>query len=410
MGILLNKANPTIMHIDLNSCFATVEQQAHPHLRGKPIVIAAYPTNGGCILASSIEAKKLGIKTGMRVYEAKQIYPNVVICDTDPIMVRDVHSKFMKIFQDYSPKVIPKSIDEAIIDFSPVLSKTTDLIAIGNEIKNRIRKEIGDWISCNIGIATNRFLAKLASSLHKPNGLDLIDYKNLKQVYSSIKLTDLHGISIHFEFRLNANGINSPLDFFQAEANFLKKNVFQSIIGYYWHLRLHGWEIDDFESTRKSFGQEYSLKEKTEDPEKLKKIIMKLCEKMGRRLRQSNQAASGIHLGILYHDYSFWHKGKKLHRSISSTKNIFEEIMILFFLQQKIGIVSKISISCFSLSQNNNLQLALIDLGEEKNNKISEALDVINNRFGEFTIAPAIMMKMKDTVIDRIAFGKSGLF
>ena len=107
------------MHVDLNSCFATAEQQAYPHLRGKPLVIAAYKTDHGCILSPSIEAKKLGIKTGMKVFEAKQICPNVIIRDTNTDMVRDVNLKFMKIFEDYSPCVIPKSIDEAIIDFSP---------------------------------------------------------------------------------------------------------------------------------------------------------------------------------------------------------------------------------------------------------------------------------------------------
>jgi len=402
----INHNPPHLMHVDLNSCFATVEQQAYPHLREKPVVIAAYKTDRGCILSPSIEAKKLGIKTGMRVFEAKQICPSVIIRDTDPELVRDVNSKFMKIFQDYSPKIIPKSIDEAIIDFSPIFTKTTNLIIIGKEIKNRIRKEIGEWISCNVGIATNRFLAKLAASIHKPDGLDLIDYKNLKQVYSSIKLTDLNGINTRFELRLNVNGINSPLDFFQAEENFLRKIVFKSIIGHYWYLRLRGFEVDNFESARKSFGQDYALAKKTKDLEELKKIIMKLCEKMGRRLRQSNQFASGIHLGILYHDYSFWHKSKKINKSIFSTKNLFEEIIKLFYLQPQIKTVSKISVSCFSLNQNNNLQLALIDLGEEKNNKISSALDKINNRFGEFTMVPATMMNMKDTVIDRIAFGR----
>ena len=406
MDLQINTAPPTVMHVDLNSCFATVEQQAHPHLRGKPVVVAAYITDKGCILSPSIEAKKLGIKTGMRVYEAKQIYPNVIVCDTDPDMVRDVNSKLMKIFQDYSPNVIPKSIDEAIIDFAPVFSNTIDLMEIGRKIKDRIKKEIGEWMLCNVGISTNRFLAKLASSLHKPDGLDLIDHKNLRQIYSSIKLTDLHGINIRFEYRLNSNGIKNPIDFLQAGEKFLKKNVFKSILGYYWYLRLRGWEIDDYRSERKSFGQEYSLKEKTSDPEKLKRIIMKLCEKMGRRLRQSRQFASGVHLGILYHDHAFWHKGKKLKKSISSTKNLFEEIIKLFYLQPQAQIVSKISVSCFSLNQNDNQQLELIDMGGERVNKISHALDKINNRFGEFTVVPAIMIDMKDTVIDRIAFGK----
>lgn len=409
MATLINTASPTIMHIDLNSCFATVEQQAYPHLRGKPIVVAAYQANHGCILSPSIEAKKLGIKTGMKVYEAKQIFPNLIVRDTDPNMVRDVHSRFMKIFRNYSPRVIPKSIDEAIIDFSPVFSNDTNLIDIGKEIKNRIKKEIGEWILCNVGIATNRLLAKLASSLHKPDGLDLIDHTNLLQVYSSIGLTDLHGIGSRFEYRLTSYGIKTPLDFFQAEVNFLKKNVFKSITGYYWHLRLHGFEVDDFESVQKSFGQEYSLQEKTDNPEKLKKIIMKLCEKMGRRLRQSNQLASGVHLGILYKDQSFWHRSKKINKFIYETKDFFKEMMIIFNQQPKIKIVSKISVSCFSLSKNNNQQLALINFGEEKDSQISSALDEINDRYGEFTITPAVMMDMEDTVLDRIAFGNKPL-
>src|SRR3989339_840987 len=94
----INHNPPHLMHVDLNSCFATVEQQAYPHLREKPVVIAAYKTDRGCILSPSIEAKKLGIKTGMRVFEAKQIYSHVIVRDTDPAMVRDVNSKFMKIF------------------------------------------------------------------------------------------------------------------------------------------------------------------------------------------------------------------------------------------------------------------------------------------------------------------------
>src|SRR3989339_1013724 len=180
MEIPINKAPPTVMHIDLNSCFATIEQQPHPPLRGKPLVIAAYPTPGGCILAPSIEAKKMGIKTGMRVREAQIIFPNIIVRDPDPVLVRDVHKKFMKICGDYSPDVTPKSIDEVVINFSQTPSLQKRLKNIGMEIKKRFREEIGEWISCNVGMSTNRFLAKLAASLHKPDGLDIIDYQNLK--------------------------------------------------------------------------------------------------------------------------------------------------------------------------------------------------------------------------------------
>src|SRR3972149_8454261 len=264
MDLQINRADPTVMHIDLNSCFATVAQQAHIHLRGRPMVIAAYASAGGCILASSIEAKKLGIKTGMRVGEAKKICPEVIVRENDTELVRDVSDQFMKICSDYSPDVTPKSIDEIVMNFSKTKGyyKKT-LVEIGREIKNRFRREIGEWIFCNVGISTNRFLAKLASSLHKPDGLDVINHKNLKNVYSSVGLVDLHGINVKYVARLNDVGIFSPLDFLQAPDNFLRKQVFKSIVGHYWYLRLRGWEVDDFKSERKSFGQEYSLGEKT---------------------------------------------------------------------------------------------------------------------------------------------------
>ncbi len=392
------------MHIDLNSCFATVEQQANFHLRGKPLVIAAYTSPAGCVIAPSIEAKRLGIKVGMTVREAKLICKEVIVRDPDPALVRDVHLKFRKICRDYSPIVIAKSIDEMVIDFQGIAGFNQDLIIIGQEIKKRIRKEIGEWISCNVGIGTNRFLAKLAASLHKPDGLDLIDYQNLRDVYASVKLIDLNGINTRFEARLNANGIFTPLEFLAAKEAFLRKQVFKSIVGYYWYLRLRGFEIDDVEFKRKSFGQDYALGEKTADPEKLSRLIMKLCEKMGRRLRRSGQAAQGVHLGIVYTDGSYWHRAKKFSRVLFTTQDLFIKALWIFNQQPERKVVAKLSVSCFDLVPAKSLQESLFDFFDKKL-KVSLAMDKINDRYGEYVITPALMMGMKDLVVDRVAFG-----
>src|SRR3989338_3742812 len=106
-----------LMHIDLNSCFASIEQQSNPKLRGLPTVVAAYPTDGGCILSASVEAKKLGIKTGMRVKDARNIYRTVKVLTPDPPKYRYIHQQMMKVFETYTPNVEPKSIDEAEIIF-----------------------------------------------------------------------------------------------------------------------------------------------------------------------------------------------------------------------------------------------------------------------------------------------------
>jgi len=406
MEIPINRQKPLTMHIDLNSCFATVHQQAFIHLRGKPLVIAAYATPNGCILSPSIEAKKLGIKTGMRVKDAWQIDNQIIVRTPDTALVRDVHIKFKKIFSNYSPKIIPKSIDEAILDFKEMqgfLKK--ELPEIGQEIKNRMRKEIGEWISCSVGIGTNRFLAKTAASLKKPDGLEVINYQNLKDVYKKLKLVDLYGINSRFATRLNIAGITTPLQFFEAPLHVLKKQVFKSIVGYYWFLRLKGYEVDDYETERKSYGQEYSLGKKTNNINELSKILMKLCEKMGRRLRNSGNTAQGIHVGIMYSDYSFWHQGKLFSENMSSTQELFKAAKIIFQLQPQPKIVAKLAVSCYRLTSGNTSQLSLFNDRKNKINQISNALDQINDRFGEFTITPAIMMQMNDLVVDRIAFG-----
>ena len=407
MQLPINHNRPLMMHIDLNSCFASVEQQVNWHLRDKPIVVAAYTSPGGCVLSPSIEAKKLGIKVGMTVKQARLICKNIIVRDPDPELVRDVHIKFKKIFSDYSPIVIPKSIDEVVIDFTatPVL-KTKTLIKIGFEIKQRLRNNVGDWLRCNIGIATNRFLAKLAAGLHKPDGLDIIDYNNLRQIYQQLNLIDLPGINVRYQARLNAATIFTPLQFLDASEQLLRKTVFKSIVGYHWYQRLRGLEVDNIEFDRKSFGQDYALGKKTSDQQMLARYLMKLCEKMGRRLRHSGYNAYGIHVSLVYDDWTYWHKSHKFSTPLYSTDELFTKALLIFNQQSEKKIVTKISVSCFALSPLTIQQPDLFDT-IDRNRQLSMALDKINDRWGEFTIAPALMMNMDKLILDRIAFGSN---
>ncbi len=394
------------MHIDLNSCFATAMQQAFPHLRGKPLAIAAYNSPRGCILAPSIEAKKYGVKTGMRVMEGKLLCKDLIVRTTDVELVRDVHVRLKRITRDYSTIVTPKSIDEVVIDFNPVESVIKrPLTEIAKEIKDRIRKEIGEWIVCSIGIGTNRFLAKTGAGLHKPNGLDVVDYNNLRDIYSNLKLVDLNGINHRLQARLNINGIFTPLQFLDAPLDLLKKQVFQSIVGFYWYRRIRGYEIDSMEFLRKSYGQDYALGKQTSNPEELSRILMKLCEKMGRRLRRTNKAANGIHIAILYNDYSFWHRQSLMGQPMYATRELYRGAQLVFNQQPYKKTVAKLSVSCYDLVTSKKSQLSLFDENDDKTRKISDAMDSINNRYGEFSITPALMIGMDNSVIDRIAFG-----
>ena len=407
LNLPLNANEPKIMHVDLNSCFATCEQQASPLLRGKPLVVAAYTSPNGCVVAPSIEAKKLGIKTGMTVRDARVIYPKVIVRSPDPQKYRAIHLQFKKIFQDYSPDVTPKSIDEAVINFtdSHVLFKKS-LVEIGREIKRRMREEIGEWISCNIGIGTNRFLAKTAASLHKPDGLDVISSNNVRRIYEKLSLLDLCGINTRYQARLNAYGIFTPIQFLDADLQRLKKQVFQSINGYYWYLRLRGWEIDAVDFKRRSYGQSYALGKHTDDPQALAQLLMKLTEKMGRRLRKAEYTARGIHVAIVYKDWTFWHKGKVFESEMFTTQELYKKALLVFNKQPERKIVAKLAVSCFDLSKNMAMQESLFNNDEvARSRRVSDACDSINDKWGEFVITPAVMMGMDQLILDRIAFG-----
>jgi DNA polymerase-4 len=391
------------MHVDLNSCFATIEQQANPLLRGKPIAIAAYNSPNGCVVAPSIEAKQYGIKTGMTVRDARLLYPGAIVRTPDPAKYRAVHLIFCKIFRDYSPDVAPKSIDEAVIDLTDTLClfKGT-VVDIGQEIKKRFKVEIGEWMQCSIGVSTNRFLAKLAASLHKPDGLDIINHANVLEVYKRVSLLDLNGINTRFQARLNAQGIFTPMEFYEAPLDLLKKQVFQSILGYYWYMRLRGWEIDAIDFKRKSFGNTYALQQQTNNPRELARLLMKLCEKTGRRLRKAAYSALGVHVSCVYTDLSHWHTGRKFDTPVYTTRDIYIKAMRLLNTSSYTKLVRNLAVSVYDLIPSTDEQLELFS---SPTHAVSEAMDKINDRWGEFVITPALIMGMDDIILDRIAFG-----
>ncbi len=395
---------PTIIHLDLNSCFASCEQQANPLLRGKPVAVAAYTTPSGCILSPSIEAKHYGVKVGMRVRDGKQLYPNLIVLSPDPEKYRFINKKLHQLLSSYTADIKVKSIDEMVLNLkgAPCLFKYP-IVEIATEIKKRIKNEIGEWLKISIGISTNWFLAKTASNLHKPDGLDVIDKNNIIAVLKQLALEDLCGIKKNNAGRLYAVGIFTPLDFYYASSHRLI-SAFSSISGYYWYQRLHGFEIDDFYSEQKSFGQSYALPQFTSDNEELKKLLSKLVHKMGARLREERFMAHGIHLGCQFADHTYWHQGKTLSQELFSDLDLFQEANRIL-LSRPPKLVKILSVSCFNLQKMANHQLSLLsDL--EKKYTTTRAIDEINKRWGDFTITSALLMGTEGKIVDRISFGR----
>lgn len=402
----INDDKPLIMHIDLNSCYAIIEQQANPLIRNKPVGIAAYNSPRGFVLAASYEAKRLGINL-MRVSEAKEICKDIIILTPDPEKYFDAHRRFREVLERYTSEVTPKSIDEFIVDFrgSKSLREGRSLTSVGYKIKRDIKKSLGEYVTVNIGMAPNRFLAKVAAGLDKPDGMNTIQGKDIYSTYGQLDLMDLPGINHRFKARLNLAGIFTPIDFLEAEMFKLKNEVFHAITGYYWYLRLRGYEIDAEKTKTRSFGNDYAVGNKTKDPDEVNRLIMKLCEKTGRRLRKLDYQAKGAGIWISFENGTFWGKSRRAKSLLYSTQDIYLHLVRTMRGLEYPARVTHIHIAVYDVVPVTPVQTGLFDGTRLDTRSLAQASDKINDRYGEFTVVPAVMANMEDVILKRVPFG-----
>lgn len=402
-----NEERPMIMHIDLNSCFATIEQQARPMLRGKPVAIVNRRTDKTAIVTASYEAKAKGVKVGMKLYEAKQLCPGLIALESDPSKYRYVYHKLLAIMRDYSAHVTMKSIDEGVIDFHQTSYDIAgrDLVEIGYEIKQRLKDEIGVWMRCNVGIATNRFLAKTAAGLHKPDGLDVITSQNIKEVLGGMKLTDLTGIASRNEKRLKGVGIYTPLDFLGASSLTLHKIVFKSVVGEWWYKRLRGFEVDDVETHIGRVGRQYVLERFDLTRDEIVQRLHHLCESVGGRMRSQNLAARGVYVYAKTLERTYWHTSTLSPLPFFSNQAIYSQALQLF--DRAPDGIREIGVHCYELTSLETSQISLFADELARERQIVEAIDSINKRFGDRTIHAANTLNTGIYVQSKIPFGST---
>lgn len=407
----INREEPQIMFLDLNSAFATTEQQAHPSLRGRPMGVTNRLSKHCCVIAASYEAKAHGVKGGMRLDEALQLVPDLVMLETDPPKYHYIYQQLISIMKDYSPHVRMKSIDEGIIDFHGTLGTVhkQSLVDIGYEIKQRLRDRVGSWMKINVGIAPNRFLAKTAAGLHKPDGLDVIDHSNLRQVFGQLKLTDLTGIARHFEARLNAAGIFTPLQFLEADSDYLRRFVFHSIIGEDWYQRLRGHEVDNVTTRLGMVGRQWVLGKPSNDDSYLLPCFQYLCETTGKKLRYQGMDARGILVWIRYQAGDGWSQRKMFKSTFYTDSDIYTKALYLFNQRPKHLVVQTMGITCYQLTPSARSQLSLIEQ-VNKEDWLTTAVDEINERYGSFKIYHANALMGTKLVKQKIPFGGTKYF
>lgn len=272
------------LFIDCDSFFASVEQHLNPALRGKAVGVAPVMAETSCCIAASYEAKRCGVKTGTRISEARQLCPGIAIVPARPAEYIKVHHQVIEAVEDCIHVEAVLSIDE-MWAWLPHNWRDADFVrALGGKVKKTVAERIGESVKVSVGAAPNRYLAKLASKMRKPDGLFVIESADLPDVLHELDLRDFTGIARSMEARLHAYGIHTSRQLCAAPKEVLHA-VWGGVMGdRLWHL-LRGEEVPEILSARKSLGHSHVLPPDSRAPDKAWPILCKLLHKACERLR-----------------------------------------------------------------------------------------------------------------------------
>ncbi len=422
-----------ILHVDFNSYFATVEQQANPRLRGKPIGVTGGDRDVRTVVgAASVEAKRFGVKTGMALWEARKFCPDIILVRGDSDKYLACTKRFLNILKDYSPSLEVFSIDECFLELTapgpvtPVSHRPSSpssgfrvagaalgpssvpplaldyAMSIAEKIKERISTEVGDWVQCSIGISYNKVMAKLAGSMNKPNGLVVIaDEEAAMMILDQTPLDEICGIGGRIKRRLNNMGVFS----FKALRKVPKESLvaqFGNVSGntlYNFARGIDYSEITPFYEKEevKSIGHRHTLSKDTSDPEELKQLLLKLTELVARRLRakklEGKTVSLWFRLALSYSGYpqdsSRPHfEGDSMQTTIFYTSDGLDIFNAAWRMFNSLWQKDRIRMVGVSISNLKSVVPENISLLEEENQKavITQALDKVNDRYGEFTL------------------------
>jgi len=374
-----------IMHLDQNAFFASVEQQNNPELRGKPIAVigAGHRT---IITTSSYEARKYGVKTGMTTWEGKRCCPDLILVVGDNRKYTHTSARVVQMMLDYTPLVEVFSIDEGFLDVTGSLSIFGSAENIAYLLKARIRHHFG--ITCSIGIAPNKLLAKLASDMQKPDGLTIIRPEDVSSVMNRTPIKDLCGIGKRTERQLSLLGIKTCGDLGRFPVEILRRKF--GVIGEYLHRMGQG--IDDSpvvppEETDpvKSVGHSQTLERDIDRREDILKYILQLSEMVGRRARRYGVTGKTVTLYVRYADF-FTSFGKQ--QTLSGYINLSDEIYrAAVRILDTVELEQPVRLLGVRLSnlRHHEEQLPLFE-DERRKVLATRAMDVVNGRYGEFTV------------------------
>ena len=369
------------------------------------------------VIAASYEAKAYGIRTGTNVGLARRLCPDLVIIPVNPSIYVDFHKRIVETVHTIlpSPKVL--SVDEmACRLWAGNESSDASAVRVGRAIKAAIRERVGEYLYCSVGIASNVFLAKVASDLHKPNGLVLLRASDLPEALLPLELRDLPGIGKRMNIRLTSLGIRTMRDLFDATPAQLK-HAWGGVVGERWWYMIRGWEAADYpgmtDAARHTVSHSHVLGPDMRNDRGAEDVLLRLTGKAVTRMRAKGFLATGLQLSVSlintdHYETRHWHVGLTRQTPAGDSMTWVSKLRHLWAKRPALArgwTYRKVGIALTGLIPFADQTLPLFE-ADERRAKLAETMDAINARIGKGTVDISSVFAARNLAPERIAFAK----
>ncbi len=392
------KGSRRIIHVDLDAFYASVEQLDNPLHRGKPVIVGADPKGGrgrGVVSACSYEARAFGVRSAMPISEAYRRCPQGVYLPVRMARYQELAERVQAIFWDYTDLVEPISIDEAFLDVTRSQRAFGPAEAIAQEIKGRIREE--ESLVASVGVAPNKFVAKVASDLEKPDGFVVVRAGEEREFLSPLPVSRLWGVGKKTEGKLKAMGLGTIGQLAELPEDTLRSRFGK--LGSQLHLLSRG--IDEREvipaEEPKSIGKETTFPEDVEDRELLERTLLALSDEVSRRLRREGYLARGLTLKLRYEDFTTLTRARPLTPPSDLTADLYPAALgLLAGIPLKGRRIRLLGVSASGLlprGEGATRQLEFFQEGKEREHRLAEAVDKLKERYGRGALTLGSLIK-----------------
>jgi DNA polymerase IV len=379
-----------ILHLDMDSYFASVEQQASPALRGRPIGVTGRPQDNSIVVAASREAKRCGVKTGMPNWEARRLCPSLRLVPGKAERYIATTKRFLAILKDYTPLLEVFSIDEVFMDVTQEAPRYGGPLAMARAIKDAFREALGPCITCTIGIASQKAFAKLIAKRYKPDGIGILSDEDLAALLEETPVADLCGIGARIAARLERIGVRTLGQLGRTSSRYLKQEF--GVYGLF--LKELGQGRDSTPvipyttvAPVKSVGHSKSLPPQLRAFPLALRVLHDLCDRVGRRMRKLGYVGRTVYFGFRLGSIGPHHgKQMTLPFSTDDAETIYAACLTIHRkMTPQPDTVSQIGVSVRNLSEKRDRSEALLEEDRHRE-RLNNVIDRIRDRFGERAI------------------------